>query len=53
MQRPLIGYNTLHNTLVAYVYEITNQLKCTMLIKILILKYYIGNQSVVECIITN
>jgi hypothetical protein len=39
MQRTLIGYNSLHNTLFVYVHDITNQLKCIMLIKILILKY--------------
>jgi hypothetical protein len=35
MQRSLIGYNSLHNALVVYVQDITNQLKCIMLIKIL------------------
>jgi hypothetical protein len=35
MQRSLIGYSSLHNTLVVYVQDITNQLKCIMLIKIL------------------
>jgi hypothetical protein len=46
MQRPLIGYNTLHNTLVVYVYHITNQLKYTMLIKILILKWLLHVSAV-------
>jgi hypothetical protein len=41
MQRSLIDYNSLHNTLFVYVQDITNRLKCIMLIKILILKYYI------------
>jgi hypothetical protein len=39
MQRSLIGYNSLRNTLVVYFQDITNQLKCIMLIKMLILKY--------------
>jgi hypothetical protein len=31
MQRQLIGHNSLHNTVVACVQYVLNQLKCTML----------------------